>query len=207
MTIQFWDTPTSFAMRRSVRYALVLHAFRLLQAIAVLTILTFMLTGSRLTLITHFGNRADVVASIVSTMAAVTLLTGLNRRVLTIIDRRFFREAYSAEMIVNELVKAIPKVSTTRQLVQIVAHKINDALHPDHVTVFLNDEAARAYVVVYRLSSELPAVVQPQNLPVSYDAPIIEKLLESGPDETVALLFYRPGREEVGCGVVDSDRF
>ena len=135
-------------------------------------------------------------------MAAVTLLTGLNRRVLTIIDRRFFREAYNAEMIVNELVKAIHTVSTTRQLVQVVAEKINDALHPDHVTVFLNDEAARAYVVVYRSGAELSAVVQPQNLPVPYDAPLIEKLRESGPDETVALLSTDEDAKKLGAALL-----
>lgn len=74
MTIQIWDTPNSFSICRSVRYTLVLHAFRLLRAIAVLAVLTFM-TGSRLALVTYFGNRADVVAAIVCTMTEVTLLT------------------------------------------------------------------------------------------------------------------------------------
>jgi sigma-B regulation protein RsbU (phosphoserine phosphatase) len=180
MTIQLWNTPVSFFVRRSVRYLLISQGFRLLQAIVVLTILTFLLTGSRLALIDQFGNRADIVASIVITVATVSLLMALNRRVMTMIDRRFFREAYNAEVILTQLVETIPKVATTKQLVHVVAESINDALHPENVIVFLDDEPARAYVAAYRLDASQSPVPASQNVPVPYEAPIVAKLLESG---------------------------
>jgi sigma-B regulation protein RsbU (phosphoserine phosphatase) len=138
-----------FLIRRSVRYLLVSHGFRLLQAVAVLAALMFMLTGSRIVFIDRYGNRADIVASIFVTIATIALLTTLNRRVMASIDRRFFREAYDAELILTELGEAIPTLSKTRQLVELVANKITAALHPENVTIFLDDEERGAYVVAF----------------------------------------------------------
>ena len=142
-------TPLSFLIRRSVRYLLVSHGFRLLQVVVVLAALSFVLTGSRIAFIDQYGNRADIVASIFVTIATIAVLTTLNRRVMTAIDRRFFREAYNAELILTELGEAIPTLSKTKQLVELVANKISDALHPENVTIFLDDEDAGAYVAAF----------------------------------------------------------
>jgi phosphoserine phosphatase RsbU/P len=146
MTIQLRNIPFSFLVRRSVRYLLVSHGFRLIQALVVLALLSFMLTGSRIAAIDQYGNRADIVASIFVTIATITLLSALNRRVMTAIDRRFFREAYNAQLILTELSEAIPTLSKTKQLVELVADQISHALHPENVTIFLDDEGAGAYV-------------------------------------------------------------
>src|SRR5258705_2941653 len=108
MTIHLWNVPVRFLIRRSVRYLLVSHGFRLIQAIAVFAALAFILTGSRIAAIDRYGNRADIVASIFVTIATSMLLAGLNRRAMTAIDRRFFREAYNAKQILSELGEVIP---------------------------------------------------------------------------------------------------
>ena len=141
--------PVSFLIRRSVRYLLVSQGFRLLQAVAIFAALSFVLTGRRIAFIDQYGNRADIVAAIFVTVATIALLTTLNRRVMTAIDRRFFREAYNAELILTELGEAIPTLSKTKQLVELVANKISDALHPENVTIFLDDENAGAYVAAF----------------------------------------------------------
>src|SRR5258707_5731301 len=146
MMTQLRKTPVSFLIRRSVRYLLVSHGLRLLQAGVVLAAFRFVLTGSRIAFIDQYGNRADIVASIFVTIATIALLTTLNRRVMTAIDRRFFREEYNSELILTELGEAIPTLSKTKQLVELVAKKISDALHPENVTIFLDDADARAYV-------------------------------------------------------------
>src|SRR5882757_1164435 len=142
-------TPLSFLIRRSVRYLLVSHGFRLLQAVVVLAALSFVLTGSRIAAIDQYGNRADIVASIFVTIATIALLTALNRRVMTAIDRRFFREAYNAQLILTELGEAIPTLSKTKQVLELVADKISAALHPENVTIFLGDEDTDAYVAAF----------------------------------------------------------
>src|SRR5713101_1734866 len=149
MMTQLRKIPVSFLIRRSVRYLLVSHGFRLIQALVVLAALSFVLTGRRIAFIDQYGNRADIVASILVTIATIALLITLNRRVMTAMDRRFFREAYKAELILTELGEAIPTLSKTKQLVELVASKISDALHPENVTIFLDDEDAGAYVTAF----------------------------------------------------------
>jgi sigma-B regulation protein RsbU (phosphoserine phosphatase) len=149
MTIKLRNIPVSFLIRRSVRYLLVSHGFRLLQALVVFAALRFVLTGSRIAAIDQYGNRADIVASIFVTIVTIALLTALNRRVMTAVDRRFFREAYNAQLVLTELGEAIPTLSKTKQLLELVGDKISDALHPENVTIFLDDEAAGGYIAAF----------------------------------------------------------
>src|SRR5260370_6057043 len=154
-------TPLSFLIRRSVRYLLVTQGFRLLQAVAILAVLSLVLTGSRIAFMDQYGNRADIVASIFVTVATIALLTTLNRRVMTSIDRRFFREAYDAELILTELGEAIPTLSKTKQLVEFVASKISDALHPENVIIFLDDEDVGSYVAAFSSHAAGPGAAMP----------------------------------------------
>ncbi|HZE71542.1 MAG TPA: GAF domain-containing SpoIIE family protein phosphatase [Pyrinomonadaceae bacterium] len=179
MTIHLWNTPVRFLIRRSMRYLLVSHGFRFVQAVVVLAALSFALTGSRIAAIDRYGNRADIVASIFITIATIALLTVLNRRVKTAIDRRFFREAYDAELILTELSEAIPTLSKTKQLVNLVADKLSDALHPENVTIFLDDDRAGAYVAalssdVSKAGAELKS--QRRSLVLHYDGAVIRQL-------------------------------
>jgi sigma-B regulation protein RsbU (phosphoserine phosphatase) len=182
MTIHIRNIPVSFLIRRSVRYLLVSHGFRLIQAIVVLVALSFVLTGSRIAAIDQFGNRADIVTAIFVTIATVGLLTTLNRRVMTAIDRRFFREAYNAQLILTELGEAIPTLSKTRQLVELVADKINDALHPENVTIFLDDRDIGAYVAAFSSDASKGGSAprsQLRSLVLQYDEALIKGLRKS----------------------------
>ena len=152
MSVQVWHVPLRFLIRRSARYLLVSRGFRIVQAVAVLAALSFMLTGLRIAAIDRYGRRADIVATIFITIAITALLTGVNRRVMNSIDRRFFREAYNAKQILTELGEVITTLSKTKQLLDLVGGKISDALHPANVTIFLEDDDTGAYVVA--LSSD-----------------------------------------------------
>jgi sigma-B regulation protein RsbU (phosphoserine phosphatase) len=190
MTIQFHKTPVSFLIRRSVRYLLVANGFRLIQVIVVLTALSFVLTGSRIAAIDQYGNRADIVASIFVTIATTLLLTAINRRVMIAIDRRFFREAYNAELILTELGKVIPTLSNTRQLVALVAEKISAALHPETVTIFLDDEKTSAYVAAFSSDTSKAGVASPsrlRGLQLRYDEGLVNQLRGSMPFSSVEL--------------------
>ena len=190
MTVHIRNIPVSFLIRRSVRYLLVSNGFRLLQAIVVLAALSFSLTGSRIVAIDQLGNRADIVVAIAVTITVVALLTALNRRVMTSIDRRFFREAYNAQLILTELGEAIPTLTKTKPLIEVVANKINDALHPQNVTIFLEDKDAGGYVAV--LSSDASnegtaARSQLGNLLLPYDEDLLKRLGKSKPPASAEL--------------------
>jgi sigma-B regulation protein RsbU (phosphoserine phosphatase) len=182
MPIQLWNIPVSFLIRRGVRYLLVSNGFRISQAVVVIAVLSFVLTGSRIAAIDQYGNRADIVASIFATIATIALLKALNRRVMTTIDRRFFREAYNAQLILTELGVAIPTLSKTRQLVELVANKINDALHPENVTIFLDDEDAGVYVAAFSSDASKTGIASPSRLHrlvLHYDDGLINRLRKS----------------------------
>src|SRR6266852_3865066 len=174
MMTQLQKIPVSFLIRRSVRYLLVSHGFRLIQAVAILAALSFVLTGPRIAFIDQYGNRADIVASIFVTIATIALLTTINRR--------FFREAYNAELILTELGEAIPTLSTTKQLVEFVASKISDALHPENVTIFLDDKDMGAYVAAFSSDASGPSGGLPsriRGLVLHYDEWLINELRKS----------------------------
>jgi sigma-B regulation protein RsbU (phosphoserine phosphatase) len=182
MTVQRRNTPVSFLIRRSVRYLLVSRGFYLIQALVVLAALSFVLTGSRITAIDRYGNRADIVVSIFVTIATMLLLTAINRRVMTAIDRRFFREAYNAQRILTELGEAIPALLKTKHVLELVANKIADALHPENVTILLEQDDTNTYVVAYssdeaRASAE--SFSQPRSIALRDDGNLISRLRES----------------------------
>jgi len=182
MPIQLWNIPLRFLIRRGVRYLLVSNGFRISQAVVVIAVLSFVLTGSRIAAIDRYGNRADIVASIFATIATIALLTALNRRVMTAIDRHFFREAYDAQLILTELGVAIPTLSKTNQLVDLVANKISDALHPENVTIFLDDEDAGVYVAAFSSDASKAGIASPsriRRLVLHYDDGLINRLRKS----------------------------
>ena len=190
MTIHIRNIPVSFLIRRSVRYLLVSNGFRLLQALAVLAALSFVPTGSRIAALDLLGNRADIVAAIFVTIATIALLTALNRRVMTAIDRRFFREAYNAQLILTELGEAIPTLSKTKPLVELVANKISDALHPENVTIFLDDTDVGAYVAAFSGGASRAGSAsrsQLRSLVLQYDDALIKRLKESKLLDSAAL--------------------
>jgi phosphoserine phosphatase RsbU/P len=182
MTIHIRNIPVSFLIRQSVRYLLVSNGFRLLQVLGVLAALSFVLTGNRIAEIDKLGGRADIVAAILVTIATIALLSALNRRVMIGIDRRFFRESYDAQLILTDLGEAISTLSKTKDLVELVANKISDALHPENVTIFLDDIDAGAYVAAVSFDASKAAATPRSHLcglVLGHDEPFVKGLKKS----------------------------
>jgi len=138
--------PVRLILRRSVRYLLVSRGFVIVQTVAVFLVLSFLLTGKRLELIDSFGARADIVVTMAATAMAIALLTLINQRVMPIIDRRFFREAYDAQQVLSDLALAVRRATTTRQVIDRAAAKIHDALHVASIAIFLRGGSSADYV-------------------------------------------------------------
>ena len=134
-------------MSTTVRYMLVSHGFRFIQAVAVVAGLSFTLTGSRIAAIDRYGPRADIVASVLVTIVIIGLLSAINRHAKSLIDRRFYREQYDARQILTALFETTHTSSTTQQVIDVAIHKISDALHPESATVFLKEEDKNEYVI------------------------------------------------------------
>lgn len=137
--------PVRLILRRGVRYLLVSRGFIIVQAIVVFGLLSFLLTGKRMEAIDRLGPRADIVVTMAATALAIAGLTFLNQRVMPIIDRKFFREAYDAQQVLSELGLEMRKVSAVEQLLERAVAKIQDALHAENVTIFLRDQQTNDY--------------------------------------------------------------
>jgi sigma-B regulation protein RsbU (phosphoserine phosphatase) len=92
--------------------------------------------------------------------AAIALLFGIWKfadRLRRWIDRRFFREAYDAELILSDLASRVRTMVETRPLLEMVARQISTSLHVPRVAILLKGSGALmpAYAVGY---SELPSV-------------------------------------------------
>ncbi|HLG16294.1 MAG TPA: SpoIIE family protein phosphatase [Blastocatellia bacterium] len=131
--------PVRLILRRSVRYVLIARGFIIVQAVVVFAVLSFLLTGTRIAAIDKLGVRADIVATMLATAVAIGLLTLLNQRVMPVIDRRFFRGAYDAQQVLTDLGQEMRKVKHAGHLLELAVAKIQDALHPENVTIFLRD--------------------------------------------------------------------
>jgi sigma-B regulation protein RsbU (phosphoserine phosphatase) len=137
--------PVRLIVRRGVRYLLVSRGFIIVQALIVFLILSFLLTGARLEFIDRYGPRADIVATMMATALAIGLLTIVNQRVLPIIDRKFFREAYDAQQLLSEVGIEMRRVTNIRQILDLALGKMQRALHIENVTAFLIDRATGDY--------------------------------------------------------------
>ena len=161
--------PVRLMLSRSARYLFVSRGFIIVQAVVVFVILSFLLTGSRMAAIDRMGERADIVVTMVATGLAIALLTLVNQRVMPLIDRRFFREAYDAQQLLSDLAEEMRRVATVEQLLELAVAKIQHALHTENVTIFLR----------HRTNGDYPCAISSQ---IAEDT-----MVSSSPDRSLSL--------------------
>ena len=174
--------PVHLILRRGVRYLLVSRGFVIIQALVVFGVLSFILTGSRMAWIDALGNRADIIVTILATALAIGLLTFVNQRVMPIIDRRYFREAYDAQELLSELGQEMRTVTSVDQLLRIAVTRVQYALHSEDVTIFLEDTASGDYIcaISSHLSEDsLISDQADQRLSLPGNGYIVERLTQS----------------------------
>ena len=78
------------------------------------------------------------------------------------IDRKFFREAYDAEMTLSQLAKTAQTIAEPAELIRTVSHRISDVLHIEQLTVLLrcNGRFTPAYAIGPELVTPLPMLDQ-----------------------------------------------
>lgn len=112
------------------------------------------------------------------------------------IDRKFFREAYDAEMMLNQLAKTAQTISDPAVLIQTVSNQISDVLHVDQLTVMLrkNGNLETAYAIGPGL--DMPV----RTLPETHSSAAIMDVAngDSTPDpNSPELLLPLPGRTQL----------
>jgi phosphoserine phosphatase RsbU/P len=114
----------------------------------------------------HFAVQThDTLAAILIGVSGAVLISTFRRLTAKLIlwmDRRFFREAYNAELVLTDLSKSVATIRDTRALLETVARRIADSLHVSRIAMFL--ERGNFYQPAYALGyGSLPPVQLPRN--------------------------------------------
>jgi sigma-B regulation protein RsbU (phosphoserine phosphatase) len=119
-------------LRQGLQYALARNGVRTLQVLAILLVAL-----TALALIGQNQERAQKLIVIALGLLAIFTIRRLSEKAGAWIDRRFFREAYDAEQVLNELSDGVRTMLEVRSLVETVAERISQTLHISRVAVLL----------------------------------------------------------------------
>ncbi|HEV2463706.1 MAG TPA: SpoIIE family protein phosphatase [Acidobacteriaceae bacterium] len=81
---------------------------------------------------------ASVLAEVLIFLGLVVVLrVGVQKRAQGWLDRRFFREAYDAEVVLSELADEVRRFTETGPLLETVVRRVSETLHVDQIAVML----------------------------------------------------------------------
>ncbi|HSK09785.1 MAG TPA: PP2C family protein-serine/threonine phosphatase [Vicinamibacterales bacterium] len=178
-------------VRRGLKYALVSRGFLVAEGVAIFVVLLGLVgSGFR-----WLNPESDVLAASAGAAVATLVLTlgmrRLNRQVLPLIDRHFFRDAYDTRRILTDFSRAVRRMaSRPGELLECVAKEIEAALHPARIAIFLRPDAVTGLTP---LGGGRGACWQPPDAPgagplVLYvdDVPVAARFAPPPGDHTVA---------------------
>ncbi len=123
-------------LRQGTRYALARGSVNAVQAAALLAIGYFLL-------LPLLKQQQVPPLALLKTFLLLGCVIGvrmvLGKRLLTRLDRRFFREAYDSEQVLNDLAVEVRRYTESGPLLRTVSHCIAETLHVSRITVLLRD--------------------------------------------------------------------
>jgi sigma-B regulation protein RsbU (phosphoserine phosphatase) len=129
-------------LRQSAKYALArggVTVLRLLVTVAVLVLLT------RAFFTNPNSRTVDHVRAVGLSFTLLVLRRRFGNRLATWMDKRFFREAYRAELVLSELSGEARRSVETKALLDIVTHRISETLHVPRIGVLLKTPSDDRY--------------------------------------------------------------
>jgi len=169
----------SLAIRRGLQYALVSRGFLLAEGLAVFLALYL---GIGPLIVRAFPDAGAGGVATTNAMAATGVVIGLgrvNRRVKTLLDRRFFREPYNAQQVLGDLGASMQEAATdSGRLATVLAGSLARALHAAYAEVYLDSRVvshapragnANAGGAARRMSCAARVVLDPQTGSASDD--------------------------------------
>ncbi len=130
-------------LRRGLSYAFVSRGFLAVEAAVIFVVFFFAGAPIFYRLLPHASNNLLALATAAGTLGSLLVLQRVNRAVMPVIDRRFFREVYNARQVLTELSRNIRRlVPNPGRLVRTVTDTISDSFLPEHVALFLRGNEA-----------------------------------------------------------------
>ena len=156
-------------IRQGVRYTLArggLRVLLILTGVPIVYGLNVVVFGSGLSL-------PAKISIVVTAAILISLLIGKTRKRLIVwIDRKYFREAYNAQVILEDLSESVRTMVDEHQLLDTVARRISESLHVPQVSILLDGEGV--YRPVYCLGFE-----PPEQLALPADSKTVDVIKES----------------------------
>lgn len=110
----------------------------------------------------------DLVGVFVFLGLVLAVRFGLRRGMQQWLDRQFFREAYSSEVMLSELSDEVRRFTETKPLVMTVAQRIRDTLHINQIAVLLRRGEGFYLEESFGVSATAALVLPPQSSSVRY---------------------------------------
>ncbi len=128
-------------LRRGLQYALISRGFLALLALIVFMALFFGGLPVMKRLVPAAGPETAALVTATLTLVVAYGLRSLHARVMPIIDRSFFREAYDAEKLLLGLHQSIRELAAEpHRLLTHVLERIASTVHPAHLAIYLRPE-------------------------------------------------------------------
>jgi sigma-B regulation protein RsbU (phosphoserine phosphatase) len=129
----------SLAVRRGLQYALVSRGFLLAEGLAVFLALYLAIAPLIARAFPDAGAGGVATTNVVAAAGVVIGLGHVNRRVKTLLDRRFFREPYNAQQVLGDLGASMQEAAAdSGRLVTALAGSLAGALHAAYAEVYLD---------------------------------------------------------------------
>ncbi len=143
-------------VRSGVKYAIASQSIRILRLILLVGL---GVVTSRLTTTSEHAGEAVLIACL-----GTALILGIRRISVNVnqwMDRRFFREAYNAEIILTELSNSVATIREVPLLVETVATRIAESLHVQRIAVLLGQGDIFHPVYAMGFDSRVPVEFRP----------------------------------------------
>ncbi len=147
------------AIRQGVRYTFAKAGLRIVAAVvlsAILFAISNLVFRKQWTMFgTDLDNSIKLSVYVAVVVAGIFLMRKMRNRVMASIDRHFFREAYNAELILEELSDSVRSIVNEDEMLATVGRRISESLHVSHCAFLL--ETNDHFRPVYCLGFEPPA--------------------------------------------------
>ncbi len=121
------------ALRRAAQYALARYTLLSLVALPLAAIVVFLYVNREEPLGRLLTGWRFLALAVLAASAATVL--PLRHRLLAVLDRRYFREAYDARRVLRELTEAVRKTPDIAELSRLLVEQVDRALHLESVVL------------------------------------------------------------------------
>ena len=146
-------------LRRSARYFLVERGFTIL--ILIISVGLILWFGEAFGRRFSSGSKAAIPVGATLGVLLISGATQVHRRVRTRLDRAFFRSAYDARQILENLAARTVAVDSREGLAELLHDEIRDALLPQSIVIYLQDGHGKLHAYAGRLPA--PAIATDLN--------------------------------------------